>query len=124
MGGVLMQGSNATIKANRDAALALAARDHHAILFNMNILGGGNRDTDGTWNCTGAGQGGKGPYAPLCRMTATQVRDRGLLLGPTGCALMMWKYDDAFWSRSDNQQAFRDVAAKLASTPKRACRRS
>jgi hypothetical protein len=125
MGGARTKdGTNAQYVAGRDSALALGVRDHHAILFNMNVLDGGIPDTDGTYDCTGAGQGGLGTFGNHCRMTATQVHDRGLILGPYGCGLIMWRYDGTFWGRADNQQAFRDVAAKLATVPQKACRRS
>jgi hypothetical protein len=106
----------------RDAGLAMAARDHHAILFSMNVLNGGTQDKDGTWDCTGTG--GKGLYSPNCRMTATQVRDFGLALGPSGCGLFMWRYDDAFATNYDNQRSFKDIATTMAAAPGRACRRS
>jgi hypothetical protein len=115
------QGSVTTF---RDGALAMGTRDHHAIFFSLSVLDGGLRDTDGTYNCTGPGQGGIGTHGNLCRMTATQVRTFGLTLGPVGCGLLMWHYDDKFWGRSDNQQAFQDVAAKMKSISPRACRRS
>ena len=51
-----------SVTAWRDAGLAMAARDHHAILFSMNVLNGGTQDKDGTWDC--AGTGGKGPVLP------------------------------------------------------------
>ena len=125
MGGVrTASGTNAQYVAGRDSALALGARDGVAILFNMNVLDGGLPDTDGTYDCTGPGQAGKGTFGNHCRMTATQVRDRGLILGPAGCGLIMWRFDDTFWSRADNQLAFKDVAAKLATVPQKACRRS
>jgi hypothetical protein len=110
--------------ANKNAALALGARDHHAILFNMNVINGGRRDTDGNYNCTGTDQAGKGNWYPLCRMTAARVRERGLILGPAGCALTMWTHNSTFWSRTDNKAAFKDVAAKIATAPAKACRRS
>jgi hypothetical protein len=37
--------------------------------------------------------------------------------------MFMWRYDDTFMSRSDNQQAFRDVAGGLASSAAKSCRR-
>jgi hypothetical protein len=107
----------------RDAGLAMAARDGYTELFGMNVLDGGLPDTDGTYDCTGTGQGGLGTFGNHCRMTATQVRDFGLALGPAGCGLFLWRYDDAFWSRTDNQQAFRDVGAAIASVPSKACQR-
>jgi hypothetical protein len=57
-------------------------------------------------------------------MTASQVRQFGLALGPYGCAMFMWKYEATFWSKSANIQAFRDIAAKLATSPGRSCRRT
>jgi len=108
----------------RDAALAMARRDHHQLLFNLNVINGGDRDTDGTYNCSGPNQAGLGSHYPLCRMTASRVRERGLLLGPSGCGLSMWTYNSTFWSRSDNQSAFKDVAAKMATVGPKACRRS
>jgi hypothetical protein len=106
----------------RDAGLAMAARDHHAILFSMNVLNGGTQDKDGTWDC--AGTGGKGLYSPNCRMTAAQVKTFGLALGPTGCGLFMWRYDDAFATNIDNQRSFNDIAATMAGASAKACRRS
>jgi hypothetical protein len=105
----------------RDAGLAMAARDHHAILFSMNVLNGGTQDKDGTWDCTGTG--GKGLYSPNCRMTAAQVKSFGLALGPSGCGLFMWRYDDAFATNYDNQRSFNDIAATMSAAPAKACRR-
>jgi hypothetical protein len=108
----------------RDAALAMARRDHHQIMFNLNVINGGDKDTDGNYDCSGPNQAGKGNRYPLCRMTASRVRERGLLLGPSGCGLSLWEYNSTFWSRSDNQLAFKDVAAKMATLGAKACRRS
>ena len=101
----------------RDAGLALAARDGLAIAFSMNILDGGTQDTDddGTWECPVPLTGGRGTYAPNCRMTPEQIRGFGMALGSAGCALTMWRYDDEFIANPANQQAFRDVATRLAS---------
>jgi hypothetical protein len=110
------------VAAWRDAGLAMGTRDHHSILFSLNVLNGGVQDRDGTWDC--AGTGGLGLYAPNCRMTANQVRNFGLALGLAGCGLFMWRYDAAFMTNSENQQAFKDVAAQMATAPGRACRRS
>ena len=106
----------------RDAALAVGARDHHAIMFSLNVLDGGVPDTDGTYDCTGPGQAGRGTFGNHCRMTADRVRERGLIAGPTGCALLIWRYDDEFMANPANQQAFHDVAARLASQPAPPCR--
>ncbi|MFL5495508.1 MAG: hypothetical protein ACJ8DC_14085 [Gemmatimonadales bacterium] len=111
-----------SVTAFRDGGLQIASRDGHAILFAMNLLDGGVQDRDGTWDCTGTG--GLGTRSPNCRMTADQVRDWGITLGSAGSALVMWRYDATFASRTDNQQAFRDVAARLASLPAKSFRRT
>jgi hypothetical protein len=108
----------------RDAGLAMGARDHHAVLFSLNVLDGGVQDKDGTYDCTGAGQAGKGTYAPNCRMTATQLHDWGLALGPSGCGLLMWQYDGTYATNYDNQRSFKDIATVMSSASKKACRRS
>jgi hypothetical protein len=105
----------------RDDGLALARRDGMSILFSVNLLNGGVPDRDGIWDCTGTG--GMGTYAPNCRMTPQQVRDWGILLGSAGCALSMWRYDEAFVLNADNQQAFNDVRSRLATLPGKSCRR-
>jgi hypothetical protein len=105
----------------RDAGLAMARRDGHAIVFGMNILNGGIQDRDGSWDCIGTG--GKGTYAPNCRMTAAQITENGLVLGPAGCALTMWRYDATFMANPENRRAFQDVAGRLSTSPAKACRR-
>jgi hypothetical protein len=108
----------------RDAGLAMAARDHHAVLFSLNVLNGGVQDRDGTYDCTGPGQAGKGTRSPNCRMTAAQVQDWGSTLGIAGCGLFMWRFDDAFAANTNNQRAFTTVADRMAAAPRRACRRT
>jgi hypothetical protein len=109
-----------SVTAFRDAGLALAQRDRHAVIFSLGILDGGTADLTGTWDC--AGTGGMGTFGRHCRMTATQVRDYGLILGPVGCAgLLMWRYDADFMASPDNQLAFKEVASRLASLPAKAC---
>jgi hypothetical protein len=105
----------------RDDGLALARRDGHAVMFSLNILDGGVQDTDGTWDCTGTG--GLGTHQPNCRMTADQVREWGKILGPAGCGLFMWRWDDSFIANPDNQQAFKEIAALMAAQPYKECRR-
>jgi hypothetical protein len=105
----------------RDDGLALARRDGHAIMFSLNIMDGGVQDRDGVYDC--AGTGGFGSFAPNCRMTPEQVREWGLILGPVGCGLFMWRYDDAFIANPENQAAFRDIAARMATMPKKTCTR-
>jgi hypothetical protein len=56
-------------------------------------------------------------------MTADQVREWGLILGPVGCGLFMWRYDDAYISKTENQRAFKDVAAGMAAAPAKTCHR-
>lgn len=107
----------------RDYVLSLARRDGYTPAFSLNILGGGRQDRDGTWNCTGSGQAGKGAKFPNCRMTADQVRDWGRTLGVAGCVMTLWTYDDLFVSKSANVEAFRNVASTLNSKPRRSCRR-
>jgi hypothetical protein len=106
----------------RDDGLALAQRDGHAIMFSLNIMDGGVQDKDGVYDC--AGTGGFGSFAPNCRMTPEQVREWGLILGPVGCGLFMWRYDDSFIADPDNQAAFRDIADRMGSLPAKACRRT
>jgi hypothetical protein len=56
----------------RADALTMAKRDGLVILFGANVLGGGNPDRDGVWDCRDQG-GYLGQYAPLCQMTPVQV---------------------------------------------------
>jgi hypothetical protein len=113
------------VRVFRDAGLALAQRDGHAVMFSLNILDGGiQAPRDGLWYCDPTTTGGQGTFKPNCRMTAAQVREWGLLLGPVGCGLFMWRYDTAFITDPENQRAFRDVADHLAGQPAKACRRT
>ncbi len=57
-------------------------------------------------------------------MTAEQVRDWGLVLGPAGCGLTMWRYDPDFMASPENVQAFKDVVTALAKAPAKPCRRA
>lgn len=107
----------------RDDALALGRRDGIAIAFSLNILDGGVPKRRAA-ECPIPETGGPGTAGPACRMTAAQVREWGLALGPAGCALTMWRYDPAFMSNPENVQAFNDVAAALAKAPAKPCRRS
>jgi hypothetical protein len=109
------------VTAFRDAALAFGQRSRISIIFSINILNGGTPDRDGTWDC--AGTGGLGEQTNLCLMTPEQVRNFGQVLGQAGCGLLMWRYDSEFMANPDNQQAFRDIASRLASVPGRACTR-
>ena len=113
-----------SVAAFRDAGLALARRDGHAIAFSLNILNGGVQATrDGLWECSPTETAGRGTYNPNCRMTAEQVRNFSMVLGPAGCGLLMWRYDYTFMADPANVQAFKDIAAKLGSAPAKSCRR-
>jgi hypothetical protein len=105
----------------RDAVLSVARADGVTPVFSLNILNGGVRDKVGAWDCPGTG--GKGTGSGYCRMTADQVRTYGRAIGPYGCAMLMWRYDDAFMSKSANKSAFQDVASLLNSKPRRSCLR-
>jgi hypothetical protein len=106
-----------------EGGLALGRRDGMGIIFSMNLLNGGiQAERDGLWNCSLATTGGRGTFDPNCRMTPQQVREWGILLGSAGCGMMMWKYDDKFMADAGNQQAFRDVADRLASLPAKSCK--
>jgi hypothetical protein len=109
----------------RDEALAMARRDKMAIVFSLNVIDGGiQAERDGNWACSPSETEGRGSFKPNCRMTAQQVRDWGILLGSSGCALTMWRYDPEYMADPGNQASFREVAAKLATLPSRSCGRS
>jgi hypothetical protein len=122
--GAAGNGSISDVTAYRDEGLRIATAGNHAIIFAYNVINGGVQDKDGTWDCSGAGQGNLGQREPNCSMTPAQIRDWGQVLGPAGCAMTLWRYDDAFMANSSNQQAFADVAALLSTKPSKACRRS
>jgi hypothetical protein len=103
----------------RDANLSIANRDRMSIIFSMNVLNGGKQDRDGTYDCLGTG--GLGTTKPNCQMTADQLRSFGNLLGPSGCALTMWRYDSGFMNRPDNQAAISDIAINLYHRTRRPC---
>jgi hypothetical protein len=116
--------TSGNVPAWRDAVLAQARADGVTPGFSLNILDGGRRDTDGNYGCNGSGQAGRGTYWPNCRMTASQVKEWGQILGSAGgCTLQMWRYDGAYMARSDNQGAFKTVASYMNSRPRRSCRR-
>jgi len=105
----------------RDIVLDQARKDGVQPAFSLNILDGGTKDKSGAWDCPGLG---KGTYAPNCNMTADQVRSWGRTLAAAGgCAMMMWRYDNAYITKSANQDAFRDVASATASAARKSCKR-
>jgi hypothetical protein len=110
------------VEAFRDGGLAFAARNHMSIIFSLNVLDGGiPRKASGT--CEVPETGGPGTYGRNCRMTAQQIRDFGLILGPAGCAFTMWRFDREFFNDSANKASFADIADSLARVPARVCRR-
>lgn len=110
------------IAAWRDAALAQAKKEGIAIAFSLNVINGGIQSWT-TKDCPIPKTGGTGTHVPACQMTADQVREWGLTLGPEGCAMFLWWYTPEFMSKAANVQAIKDVAAKLATIPSRSCRR-
>ncbi len=112
--------TSGNVGAWRSAVLDQAHKDGVTPAFSLNLLDGGIKDTQGSWDCSATG---KGTYKPNCRMSADQVRTYGKAIGPSGCFTLMWHYDDAFMSKSANRDAFHDVASLLATKPRRSCRR-
>jgi hypothetical protein len=90
------------------------------VVFAFNPINGGTH----VRGCPLSQTGGAGSYGGNCRMTPAQVRDFGSTLGVAGCALIVWRYNEEFMGKPENQQAFSDVAAKLAAKPAIPCRRS
>jgi hypothetical protein len=103
----------------RDAGLAMARRDGHAIIFSINILDGGLVIP----NCPIPETGGYGTYGNRCRVTPAQLEQWGLVLGAAGCGLTMWQYDSSFMASAANQQAFKNIADRLKTLPAKPCRR-
>jgi hypothetical protein len=114
--------TSGNVTAWRDKVLDQAKKDGVTPMLSINVLNGGAQDWE-TWSCTGAGQAGRGTYAPNCRMTPDQIRDWGKALAPYGCYLMLWRYDREYMSDPANQEAFNDIASQVASMPSRSCRR-
>jgi hypothetical protein len=75
------------------------------------------------WDCTGPGQAGRGNHEPNCRMSADSMRAWGKILGTAGCGMYMWTYNDEFIKRTENMDAFRDVAGTLSAQPYKSCSR-
>jgi hypothetical protein len=96
----------------RDAGLALGLRDGHKIVFSLNVINGGTQDTDGTWDCIGTG--GKGTFAPNCRMTPTQVQTFANTLAPSGPGFFMWRYDATMDQDPNYVAVFEAIAAQQA----------
>ena len=113
--------NNGNVAGWRSEVLSFAQANHVTPMFALNILNGGVRDQSGAWDCPRTG--GRGTISTYCRMTADQVQSYGRAVGTSGCALLMWRYDDAFMAKSANITAFKNVASLLNSKPRRSCRR-
>ena len=109
----------------KNEAVKQARVNGTSVAFALNILNGGEQSWK-TKACPIGKTGGKGTMgknSPACRMTATQVREWSKALGPAGCAMIMWRYDDAFMSKAANKSAFQAAAAALTKAQGRSCRR-
>jgi len=111
------------IVAWRSAVLNQARADGVAPAFSVNMINGGKPDESGSWDCTGSGQAGRGNISRKCRMTADQLKSWGREVGPAGCFMLMWRYDDAYMRKSANIDAFQSVASVMATKSRRSCRR-
>jgi len=103
----------------RDGGLAFAARSNIAISFSLNLLNGGSIVA----GCPIPATGGPGTRDNQCRMRPDQVRDYGLALGPAGCALNMWRYEQEYFEKPEIQLALRTLGESLARLPRRPCTR-
>jgi hypothetical protein len=101
----------------RDQALEAAKQNGISVVFSFNAINGGTPIS----GCPVGRTGGKGTYS--CRMTPDQIREAGEALGPAGCALLMYQFNDQLVASPENRQALKDVAAKLAKMKPRPCRR-
>jgi len=113
--------SYGSITAWRDKALAGARDNGVAVVFSINILNGGAGF--GETSCPIPQTGGPGYSAGRCAMSPTQVREYAMALAPYGAALNMWQYDATFMAKAENQQVFREIAAKVATLPAKSWRR-
>jgi hypothetical protein len=119
---VTQYGANfGSVAAWRDMALSFAAQDGVRAVFSINIMNGGAGFNE--TSCPIPPTGGPGASAGRCRMSAAQLREAAITLGPAGSGMFMWRFDSAFMADPANQQAFRDVAAKLATIPSKTWRR-
>jgi hypothetical protein len=104
----------------RSAVLDQARKDGVTPAFSLNVLDGGVKDTQGSWDCAWTN---RGTFNRNCWMSPDQVRTYGKAIGPSGCFMLMWTYTDAFMSKSANRDAFKDVASTMATKSRRSCRR-
>jgi len=107
----------------RDEALAMGKRDGVAVMFSLNITDGGIHNWT-TKDCPVPLTGGPGSYEPACRMTPHQVREWGSILGPAGCGLVLYRFDEAHATRPENLAALTYLADMLAKISPPPCTRS
>src|SRR5262249_33681081 len=114
-------GTEGNVAQWRDLPRAQGRKDGGQPAVRLNNLAGRNNDKDGA----GGGPGHrKETYGPTGNMTADQVRSWGRPLAAAGgCAMMMWRYDNAYITKSANQDAFRDVASATAAAARKSCKR-
>lgn len=102
-----------------DAFIANNVRDAKAsglaLVTGLNVLAGGGED-----------EGIPGFHNDKYAMTAAMVRTWGsvILAEPYFCAFFMFRYNPAYFERSDIQAAMAELSQKAESHPKRACRRT
>jgi hypothetical protein len=109
----------------RNEAIKVARQNGTSVAFALNILNGGVQSWS-TRRCPLGVTGGRGTMGsnhPACRMTPNQVRDWSKALGPAGCAMIMWRYDNAFMAKSANQKAMKEAGSALTKASGRSCRR-
>lgn len=93
----------------KNSGLAVATNDGISVVFSMNVLDGGARRTGPS--CT------PGTLPPNCQMTASELQNAGLVLGPAGAGLLMWRYDLNYMGVQANQNAFTAIANNLLNRP-------
>jgi PKD repeat protein len=114
--------SHGNVNTWRDNALTQAALDGVAVVFSINVLNGGAGF--GETSCPTPATGGTGYSAGRCKMSATQVETFGITLGRAGSGLLMWQYDTTFFGVAGNITAFANIAADLATKPRKSWRRT
>lgn len=107
-----------SVTAFRDGGLAFAKRSKVAIIFAFNLLHGGTPST----TCPKFGDDNEA--GTLCPPTPKQVKDWGLVLGPAGCALIPWRYENELATDPDYEVVFKAVADSLRKFPGKPCRRT
>ena len=96
------------VTAYREAVLDSPGPNGVTPMFGLNILNGGVRTRPAPGIAPHGRQGNQDVLLPY---DADQVRTYGQAMGPSGCALLMWRYDDAFMANAANKSAFKDVAS-------------